>query len=95
MIRFYNIVYYLFIFILIFSPSCIYQEKMSEERVFYVESLYEFNSSDICLIIGGGSYQLFSKKNNKFIYKIVFDKVRWSTSKGLINKDISHPYISE
>ncbi len=83
------------LFFILILPSCIYQEKISEKRVFYIETKSEIDKSDFCLIIGGGSYQLYSKKNKNFIYKVIFEPVRWSTSRGLINKDISHPDSSE
>lgn len=68
---------------------------MSEEKIFYIETINEINTSDNCIIIWSGSFQFYSKTDDKYIYKVVFDKVRWSTSKGLINKDISNPYTSE
>lgn len=75
--------------------SCIDQEKISEEKIFYIETINEIKTSDYCVIIGGGSLQFYTIYNDKYIYKVIFDAVRWSTSKGLVNKDISNPYTSE
>ena len=73
----------------------IIRKKISEKRVFYIEIKSEIDKSDFGLNVGESSYQLYSKKNKNFIYKVIFESVRWSTSRGLINKDISHPDSSE
>lgn len=85
---------YLYLIIILFT-SCVYQEKISEERILHIQTNIKVDSTNMCIIIGGGSYKLYSLYNDKFIYKIIFNRVQYSTSKGIINKDISNPYTSE
>ena len=84
----------LYLIILLFT-SCVYQENISEEQILHIQTNIKVDSTNICIIIGGGSYKFYSLYNDKFIYKIIFNRVRYSTSKGIINKDISNPYTSE